>query len=55
MDFQVIVHNFSFLMLQGFVGLGGFAGGTLRLAAPAIDLEFVLGTAIALAHLTRAR
>jgi len=55
MDFQVILQNFSFLMLQGFVGFGGFAGGTLRLAVPAIALGFVLGTAIALARLARSR
>lgn len=55
MDLQVIFHNFSFLMLQGFVGFGSFAGGTLRLALPAIVLGFALGTAIALARLARAR
>src|SRR5689334_21667510 len=55
MDLQVIFHNFSFLMLQGFVGFGSFAGGTLRLALPAIVLGFVLGTVIALARLARAR
>ena len=42
-------------MLQGFVGLGGFAGGTLRLAVPAIAMGFLLGTTIALARLARAR
>ena len=55
MDFQVIFQNFSFLIVQGFVGFGSFAGGTLRLAVPAIALGFVLGTAIALARLARAR
>jgi|ERR1044071_2216480 His/Glu/Gln/Arg/opine family amino acid ABC transporter permease subunit len=55
MDFQVIVQNSSFLVLQGFFGIGGFAGGTLRLAVPAIALGFALGTAIALARLARAR
>lgn len=55
MDFQVIFQNFSFLVLQGFFGIGGFTGGTLRLAVPAIALGFVLGTAIALARLARAR
>ena len=55
MDFRVVFQNFSFLMLQGFVGFGGFAGGTLRLALPAIALGFVLGTAIGLARLARAR
>ena len=55
MDFQVIFNNFRFLMLQGFVGLGTFAGGTLRLALPAIVLGFILGTLIGLARLARAR
>jgi His/Glu/Gln/Arg/opine family amino acid ABC transporter permease subunit len=53
MDLQVIVNNFSFLMLQGFVGIGTFAGGTLRLALPAIVLGFILGTFIGLARLAR--
>lgn len=53
MDLQVIVNNFGFLMLQGFVGFGTFAGGTLRLAVPAILLGFMLGTAIGLARLAR--
>ena len=39
MDFQVIANNFAFLMLQGFLGFGAFAGGTLRLAIPAIVLD----------------
>jgi His/Glu/Gln/Arg/opine family amino acid ABC transporter permease subunit len=55
MDFQVIVNNFAFLMLQGFLGFGAFAGGTLRLAVPAIVLGFILGTAIGLARLARPR
>ena len=38
-------------MLQGFVGFGSFAGGTLRLALPAIVLGFILGTLIGLARL----
>ena len=54
MDFQVIVNNFAFLMLQGFLGFGAFAGGTLRLAVPAIVLGFILGTVIGLARLARA-
>jgi His/Glu/Gln/Arg/opine family amino acid ABC transporter permease subunit len=53
MDFQVILDNFSFLMLQGFCGIGAFAGGTLRLALPAIALGFILGTFIGLARLSR--
>ncbi len=54
MDFHVITDNFSFLMLQGFIGFGSFAGGTLRLALPAIVLGFFLGTAIGLARLSGA-
>jgi His/Glu/Gln/Arg/opine family amino acid ABC transporter permease subunit len=53
MDFRVIADNFSFLMLQGLIGFGPFAGGTLRLALPAIVLGFVLGTLIGLARLAR--
>lgn len=53
MDFRVITDNFSFLIIQGFIGLGAFAGGTIRLALPAIVLGFSLGTLIALARLAR--
>lgn len=53
MDFRVIIDNFAFLILQGFVGLGTFAGGTLRLALPAIVFGFLLGTAVGLARLAR--
>jgi polar amino acid transport system permease protein len=55
MDFRVILDNFGFLMLQGFVGLGDFAGGTLRLAVPAIILGFFLGVFIGLGRLARSR
>ena len=55
MDFRVIADNFSFLMLQGLIGFGTFAGGTLRLALPAIVLGFILGTFIGLARLARSR
>jgi His/Glu/Gln/Arg/opine family amino acid ABC transporter permease subunit len=55
MDLQVIGNNFGFLIVQGFLGVGSFAGGTLRLAVPAIVLGFILGTAIGLARLARAR
>jgi His/Glu/Gln/Arg/opine family amino acid ABC transporter permease subunit len=48
---DVIVNNFSFLIVQGFFGLGSFAGGTLRLAIPAIALGFVFGIFIGLARL----
>ena len=55
MDLQVIADNGRFLIVQGFFGFGSFAGGTLRLALPAIALGFVLGTLIGLARLARAR
>jgi His/Glu/Gln/Arg/opine family amino acid ABC transporter permease subunit len=55
MDFQVVFNNLGFLMLQGFLGIGAFAGGTLRLAIPAIVLGFILGTFIGLARLARSR
>ena len=35
-DLSVIVANFKFLVVQGLLGLGGFAGGTLRLAIPGL-------------------
>jgi His/Glu/Gln/Arg/opine family amino acid ABC transporter permease subunit len=54
-DFSVIVSNFEFLVVQGFLGLGAFAGGTLRLAVPAIILGFALGIFIGLARLARSR
>ena len=55
MDFQVIVNNFEFLFVQGFLGFGGFVGGTLRLAIPAIVLGFPLGIIIGLARLAKTR
>ena len=42
-DFAVIINNVRFLIFQGFLGLGNFTGGTLRLAVPAIILGFFLG------------
>jgi His/Glu/Gln/Arg/opine family amino acid ABC transporter permease subunit len=54
LDFGVIVSNFKFLIVQGLLGVGGFAGGTLRLAIPAIILGFGLGILIGLARLARA-
>jgi His/Glu/Gln/Arg/opine family amino acid ABC transporter permease subunit len=54
MDLGVIVNNFKFLMLQGFLGVGNFVGGTLRLAIPAIILGFALGIIIGLGRLARA-
>ncbi|HXG53263.1 MAG TPA: amino acid ABC transporter permease [candidate division Zixibacteria bacterium] len=53
MDLDVVVRNLDFLILQGFIGLGAFAGGTLRLALPAIGLGFALGVAIGTARLAR--
>ncbi|MPZ76557.1 MAG: ABC transporter permease subunit [Deltaproteobacteria bacterium] len=55
MDFQVILNNFGFLFFQGFLGFGDFAGGTLRLAIPAIVLAFPLGIIIGLGRLARTR
>jgi polar amino acid transport system permease protein len=55
MDFQVIIDNFGFLFVQGFFGFGEFAGGTLRLAIPAIVLGFALGTVIGLGRLAKTR
>ena len=53
MDVHVIVNNFTFLIVQGFFGIGAFTGGTLRLALPAIVFGFLLGTFIGLARLSR--
>ena len=55
MDFQVVANNFVFLIAQGFLGIGAFTGGTLRLAIPAIVLGFILGTLVGLARLSRSR
>lgn len=55
MDFQVITNNFAFIMLQGFLGIGNFVGGTLRLAVPAIIFGFVLGIFIGLGRLAQSR
>lgn len=55
MEVQVIVNNFSFLIIQGFFGFGAFAGGTLRLAVPAIIFGFLLGVLIGLGRLARSR
>ena len=55
LDLSVIVSNFKFLVVQGLFGLGGFTGGTLRLAIPAIALGFVFGIFICLARLARTR
>ena len=55
LDLGVIVSNFKFLVVQVLFGLGGFAGGTLRLAIPAIVLGFLLGIFVGIARLARAR
>jgi His/Glu/Gln/Arg/opine family amino acid ABC transporter permease subunit len=54
LDFSVILANLRFLILQGFLGIGNFAGGTLRLAIPAIALGFLLGVFVGLARLAAA-
>ena len=54
LDLGVITANFRFLIVQGLLGLGGFAGGTLRLAVPAIALGFALGILVGLARLASA-
>jgi His/Glu/Gln/Arg/opine family amino acid ABC transporter permease subunit len=53
MDFAVISDNFTFLIFQGLLGIGAFAGGTLRLAVPAIVLGFILGIFIGIGRLAR--
>jgi His/Glu/Gln/Arg/opine family amino acid ABC transporter permease subunit len=55
MDLEVITDNFEFLILQGFLGIGSFVGGTLRLAIPAIVLGFILGIFVGLGRLARSR
>ena len=55
MDFGVIERNWNFLIVQGLVGLGNFAGGTLRLAVPAMLLGFVVGLFVGLGRLAKSR
>jgi len=55
MSLDVITNNFRFLIVQGFFGFGSFAGGTLRLAVPAIVLGFLLGIFVGLARLAATR
>src|SRR5438093_5818280 len=55
MNLQLLFINFAFLILQVFFGIGKFAGGTLRLAIPAIILGFILGVFIGLGRLARSR
>lgn len=53
LDLHVITANARFLLVQGFLGIGTFTGGTLRLAIPAIVLGFALGIFIGLGRLAR--
>ena len=55
MDVQVIINNLRFLIFQGLLGFGNFAGGTLRLAVPAIILGSILGVLLGLGRLARSR
>ena len=48
---DVIWRNLPFLIVQGFLGFGTFAGGTLRLAIPSIVLGFLLGIFIGIGRL----
>lgn len=52
-DFGIIISNAKFVLLQGLLGIGIFAGGTLRLAIPAILGGFCLGVILGLARLAR--
>ncbi len=54
-DLDVVWRNLPFLMIQGFLGFGNFAGGTLRLAIPSIILGFVLGIFIGIGRLAPQR
>src|SRR5262249_40051388 len=54
LDLSVIASNVGFLIVQGFLGVGKFTGGTLRLAIPAIVLGFALGVLVGLARLASA-
>ena len=51
LDLDVVWRNLPFLMIQGFLGIGNFVGGTLRLAIPSIVLGFVLGIFVGIARL----
>ena len=53
LDLAVVVKNWDFIIVQGLLGFGNFAGGTLRLAIPAIVLGFVAGIFIGLGRLAR--
>ncbi len=53
LDFGVVVDNLRFLLLQGLLGIGPFAGGTLGLAVPTIAIAFFVGIVVALGRLSR--
>ena len=55
LDLDVLWRNLPFLMMQGFLGFGNFAGGTLRLAIPSIILGFILGIFIGIGRLAPQR
>ncbi len=55
LDLDVVWRNLPFLMMQGFLGFGNFAGGTLRLAIPSIILGFILGIFIGIGRLAPQR
>src|SRR5437764_2124570 len=55
MALSVTATNFCFRFVQGWIGIGPFIGGTLRLAIPAIVLGFVLGIFVGLARLSVTR
>jgi len=52
-DFGIIISNAKFVLLQGLLGIGIFAGGTLRLAIPAIFGGFCIGIILGLGRLAR--
>lgn len=52
-EWAVITSNLKFLLLQGLLGFGTFAGGTLRLAIPAILLGFFVGIILGLGRLAQ--
>ena len=51
LDLDVVWRNLPFLMVQGFLGFGHFAGGTIRLAVPSILLGFSLGIFVGIGRL----
>ena len=51
LDVDVVWRNLPFLLVQGFLGFGQFAGGTIRLAVPSIVLGFLVGLFIGIGRL----